>query len=118
MSTSAPSAARTVRADRSARFTRPVTAYVVSGGNGVPGVVTPIRTATNTAGAPIMVPMGHSSAITPNGRTAYVPNGVPRTVTPIRTATNTAGPPISVGNNPRAIAVTPGRQDRLRLQRR
>lgn len=61
MSTSTPSAARAVRADRRARFTRPVTAYVVSGGNGVPGVVTPIRTASNTAGPPITVGIGPSA---------------------------------------------------------
>jgi hypothetical protein len=54
MSTSTPTAARAVRASRSARLTRPVTVYVVSG-NGGPGAVTPIRTATNTAGAPIIV---------------------------------------------------------------
>jgi hypothetical protein len=38
---------------RRARRTRRVTAYVVSGRIGVPGLVTPIRTASNTAGPPI-----------------------------------------------------------------
>jgi len=61
MSTSTPSAAPVVGAARRARFTRPVTAYVVSGGNGVPGGVTPIRTATNTAGPPITVGIGPSA---------------------------------------------------------
>ena len=40
---------------RRARRARRVTAYVVSGRTGVPGMVTPIRTATNTAGPPITV---------------------------------------------------------------
>ena len=66
MSTSTPPADRVIVAARRTRFTRPVTAYVVSGRIGVPGVVTPIRTATNTAGAPIPVPLGQSIAITPN----------------------------------------------------
>ena len=74
MSTSTPSAPRVAEGARGPRFARHVTAYVVSGGGGVPGAVTPIRTATNTAGAPIMIPLGQSIAITPNGRTAYVPN--------------------------------------------
>ena len=42
-------------AARRARRARRVTAYVVSGRIGVPGLVTPIRTATNTAGPPITV---------------------------------------------------------------
>jgi len=71
--------------------------------------VTPISTATNTAGPPI--PVGRfpdAIAITPNGKPAYVANGDGTgTVTPITTATNTAGPPITVGNDPRAIAITP-----------
>ena len=106
MATSTPSAARVSRAARGARFRRPVTAYVVSGSGPGPGAVTPIRTATNTAGPPITVgnqPFG--IAITPNGKTAYVTGG-PDLVTPIRTATNTAGPPITVGTGPDAIAIT------------
>ena len=70
--------------------------------------MTPIRTATNTAGAPIPVGTGpFDIAITPNGKTAYVLNSAGDTVTPIRTATNTAGPPIPVGNEPFGIAITP-----------
>jgi YVTN family beta-propeller protein len=68
--------------------------------------VTPIRTATNTAGPPI--PVGNQPfgiAITPNGKTAYVTGGTD-SVTPIRTATNTPGPPITVGIGPTAIAIT------------
>jgi DNA-binding beta-propeller fold protein YncE len=59
-------------------------------------MVIPIRTATNTALAPIKV--GESPvaiAITPDGQTAYVVNFgsgslKPGIVTPIRTATNQA----------------------------
>ncbi len=69
--------------------------------------MTPIATATNTAGPPI--PMGHDAcyvAITPDGKTAYVAKGgITATVTPIATATNTPGPPIPAG--PGAIAITP-----------
>ena len=82
---------------RQARRARRVTAYVVSGRIGVPGLVTPVRTASNTAGPPIPVPLAQSIAITPDGKTVYVPNAANPAVTPIRTATNTAGPPIPVG---------------------
>src|SRR5882724_13558750 len=50
-------------------------------------LVTPIDTATNTAGPPIVVgsaPVG--VAITPDGRTAYVANFNSNSVTPIETA--------------------------------
>ena len=94
-------------AGRRARRARRVTVYVVSGRTGVPGLVTPIRTATNTAGPPIPVPLAQSIAITPDGKTAYVPNARNPAVTPIRTATNTAGPPIPVGNSPFGIVITP-----------
>jgi YVTN family beta-propeller protein len=70
--------------------------------------VTPISTASNTAGRPI--PTGVSPraiAITPNGKTAYVANDSSDTVTPIQTATNTAGKPIPVGKTPWFIAITP-----------
>jgi YVTN family beta-propeller protein len=67
--------------------------------------VTPIATATNTAGAPI--PVGTTPiAIAPDRSTAYVANQA-GTVTRIITATNTAGPPITVGSLPYAIAITP-----------
>lgn len=81
------------------------TAYVP---NPEDGTVTPIRTATSTAGPPIPVgKIPDPIVITPNGKTAYVANTDDGTVTPIRTASNTAGPPITVGQQPNAIAVTP-----------
>jgi DNA-binding beta-propeller fold protein YncE len=77
--------------------------------------VTPIRTATNTAGKAIRVgrfPV--AIAITPNSKTAYVVNHgnftgspSPGTVTPMRTAANKALRAIKVGNGPVAIAITP-----------
>jgi YVTN family beta-propeller protein len=83
----------------------PVTAYVANWGS---STVTPIATATNTAGPPITVGNGPQSiAITPDGTTAYAVNGTSDTVTPIATATNSAGPPIPVGDVPHAIAITP-----------
>ena len=60
--------------------------------NTAASTVTPIATATNTAGTAIPVglrPIG--IAITPDGKTAYVANDGANTVTPIATATNTAG---------------------------
>ena len=72
------------------------------------GTVTPIRTATNTALAPITVGQApRAFAITPDGKTIYVTNYQSGTVTPILTATNTALAPIRVGGNPWAIAITP-----------
>ena len=70
--------------------------------------MTPIRTATNTAGTPI--PVGNDPdgiAITPDGKTAYVANSGDDTVTPIETATNTAGTRSRSGPPRFAIAVTP-----------
>ena len=70
--------------------------------------MTPIATATNTAGAPITVGGApRAIAITPNGKTAYVLNYGSGTVTPIATRTNTAGRSIRVGSDPSAIAITP-----------
>jgi YVTN family beta-propeller protein len=73
--------------------------------------VTPINVATNTAGTPIVVgPLGSeftATAITPDGKTAYVSNRVSGSVTPINVATNTAGTPIKVGSGPEGIAITP-----------
>ena len=95
------------------------TAYVINGGSGNtgPATVTPISTATNTAGKPITVggrdvAFPDFIAITPNGKTAYVsvPGDVyaaPGLVVPIQTATNTAGQAIMVGKFPGAIAITP-----------
>ena len=67
-----------------------VIAYVVSG-TVAASAVTPVDTVTHTAGSPIVIGGGAQSiAVTPNGKTVYVPNGVLNMVTPIRTATNTA----------------------------
>ncbi len=72
------------------------------------GTVTPIDTATNTAGTPITVgTYPRVIAITPDGKTAYVVNIDAGTVIPIATATNTAAAPITVGSQPFAIAITP-----------
>jgi YVTN family beta-propeller protein len=71
------------------------------------GTVTPISTATNTAGKPIRA--GHfpfAIAITPDGKTAYVINQF-SSVTPINIATNTPGKPIKAGNGPYAIVIAP-----------
>jgi DNA-binding beta-propeller fold protein YncE len=66
------------------------------------GTVTPINTATNTAGKPITVGVTPGAiVITPDGKTAYVLNladGAPGkgSVTPINIATKTAGKPIPI----------------------
>ena len=88
---------------RSRRTARPPTSPTTRS-----GTVTPITTATNTAGTPITVGRRPDAiAITPDGKTAYVTNYCSGTVTPITTATNTPGTPITVGNDPDAIAITP-----------
>jgi len=70
--------------------------------------VTPVDTATNTAGTAITVGIEpYGIAITPDGRTAYVTNAGSDSVTPIDTATNTAGTAIPVGSGPDAVAITP-----------
>ena len=87
------------------------TAYVV---NLIAGTVTPISTATNTPGRPVVVKSSpgvllDGIGITPDGRTAYILNEIfepasfPGTVIPLRTATNTLGKPITVGTAPSAI---------------
>ena len=90
-----------------------VLAVTASGGNFSPTVwATPIRTATNSPGAPISVgttnlsPAGGSGqiAITPDGKTAYVATA--SGVTPISTATNKAGTPIQIADLTQ-IAITP-----------
>ena len=91
----------------------PATAYVA----GQSGTVTPILTAAGTALKPIRIGQDYgqlSSAIVfgPDGKTAYVLSstmlgGGPGAVTPILTATNTALEPIAVGQDPRAMAITP-----------
>ena len=69
------------------------TAYVVSA-----RAVTPINTATNTAGPPINIPdrdgLAYDIALTPNGKTIYVLT--PRGVIPIRTASRTVLPMIAI----------------------
>ena len=108
-------------ADSAGRTAGPVTVYVA---NEADDTVTPIRTASNTAGRPIRVgPAPALIAISPDGQTAYVvgvgsllPGTAGRvTLTPIRTATNRPGRTITVcatGNPggviaPDAIAITP-----------
>ena len=98
------------------------TAYVLNAGS---GTVTPIRTATNTALAPIRVgkfPQAEplAIAITPDGTTIYVADVVAQgsphqqgTVVPIRTATNTALASIKVGDYPDAGAAGGVRQPAL-----
>jgi len=93
-----PPAARAVPAS-------PLTAYIANDGS---GTVTPIATATDSAGPPITVGnFPWAIAMTPDGRTAYVVNEGSGTVTPIATATNTARAPVTVGKDPIAIAITP-----------
>ena len=78
---------------------------------GGPGTVTPIRTATNAALAPITVGQDPwAFAIAPDGQTIYVTNYQSGTVTPIRTATNTALAPLRIGESPLTIAITPDGQ--------
>jgi YVTN family beta-propeller protein len=81
------------------------TAYVVNSGA---NSVTPVDTATNTAGTPIAVGANpHGIAITPGGTTAFVTNAGGNSVTPINLSTKTPGPAINVGNTPVAVAITP-----------
>jgi YVTN family beta-propeller protein len=85
------------------------TVYVAnrpSGPSG-PGWVTPISTATNTAGPRVNVGPSYLMAATPNGKTVYVASLSSDTVIPISTATNTAGRPIKVARFPFAITITP-----------
>ena len=78
-------------------------AYVANDGS---GTVTPITTATNTAGKPVKVGLHPGQiVITPDGKTVYV-DSYRGTVVPIRTATNTAGQAIRAGQGG-ALAVTP-----------
>ena len=73
--------------------------------------VTPIRTATNSAGRLIKLPGTASPTnivITPDGKTAYVDGDQPTgAVIPINTATKRAGKPIKVGRFPDGMAITP-----------
>jgi DNA-binding beta-propeller fold protein YncE len=75
--------------------------------------VTPIATATNRAGKPIIVGRGAvfsvtPVAITPDGQTLYIPDSTPNGVIPFSTVTNTSGRLISFGGaSIERIAVTP-----------
>ena len=77
------------------------TLYVLNSGG---DTVTPIRVATNTAGAPIPAPhQPFTLAITPNGKALYVTGGT-NLLTPIRTSNNHPGTPIVVGAAPSPFA--------------
>src|SRR6266704_1006167 len=84
---------------------RPMGAVMyVAASNGM----TPIATATNTAGKPIKIgAIPAAIAITPDGKTAYIADEHPATVTPVATVTGTPGKPINIGGFPWAIAITP-----------
>jgi hyaluronoglucosaminidase len=69
------------------------------------GELTPVSTATNTAGKPIKVGcLPLTAVVTPDGQTIYVVST--GTVTPIATATGRPGKPIKIGA-PAAIVITP-----------
>src|SRR6266702_2162256 len=83
---------------------RPMGAVMyVAASNGM----TPIATATNTAGKPIKIgAIPAAIAITPDGKTAYIADEHPATVTPVATVTGTPGKPINIGGGvPRAVAI-------------
>ena len=90
---------------------RPVTGGAVTIYAASKGQITPVWTATRTAGAPIGDNVESQDqavlAATPDGKTLYVADTEMGWVTPISTATNTAGPRITTGAGPYAIAVTP-----------
>lgn len=75
--------------------------------------VTPIATATNRAGKPIVVGKGYLGldsqvAMTPDGQTLYILDGNPYGVIAFSTAANRPGKLISLGNVvPQSIAITP-----------
>ena len=70
--------------------------------------LTPIDTATNTAGARFEVGHGYPQGmtVTPNGRTLYISNYL-GTVIPVTLAARMAGTPIAVGGSPAGIGVDP-----------
>ena len=88
------------------------TAYVDTGES-----ITPISTATDTAGEPIRLhgnPGQGVMAMTPDGKTIYAETIHPWTVVPISTASNTAGNPINLPKDsdynfaaPGQMAITP-----------
>ena len=75
--------------------------------------ITPIVTATDTAGVPIRLPGSPQAvAFAPDGRTAWVTvasTAVPTggALVPIDVATGHVGAPIPVGGSPAGIAITP-----------
>jgi hypothetical protein len=74
--------------------------------------VTPIATATNTLGKPIVagsgaLGLGTPVVTTPDGRTMYIVEGSPDDVIPFSLATNTPGKPISLGTQLITIAMAP-----------
>ena len=72
------------------------------------GTVTPINTATNTAGTPIAVGANpYGIAMTPDGTTVYVANNNGNTVSVINTATNTVTATITGFSGPTDVVVTP-----------
>ena len=75
------------------------------------GTVTPIDTATDTAGAPFAVGVNPDQiAITPDGSRAYVTDNGANAVYPIALPALTVGAPITVGEgkeHPLGIAITP-----------
>ena len=70
--------------------------------------LTPIDTATNTAGPRFKVGSGYPQGmtITPNGRTLYISNSL-GSVIPVTLATHAVGTPIPVGGEPAGIGVDP-----------
>ena len=83
-----------------------VTIYAASKGQ-----ITPVWTATRTAGAPIGDNVESQDqavlAATPDGKTLYVADTEMGWVTPISTATGVPGRPIKVGQTLLRIAITP-----------
>jgi YVTN family beta-propeller protein/autotransporter-associated beta strand protein len=76
--------------------------------NYLDGTVTPINTATNTAGTPIPVGVNpYGIAMTPDGTTVYVANNSGTTVSVINTATNTVTATIAGFSSPTAVVITP-----------
>jgi DNA-binding beta-propeller fold protein YncE len=70
-------------------------------------VVTPVDTATGTAGKPIPVPgMAESIAVSPDGQTVYVGGYRPGILTPISTSTNQAGPVVQAGKGAQITVFT------------
>jgi DNA-binding beta-propeller fold protein YncE len=80
-------------------------AYVADSGA---GGVTPIDTATGTAGALIATGSGaYAVGFTPDGSAAWVVDTNTNDVRPVTVATGAVGAPVTVGNVPDGIVVTP-----------